>query len=35
VAENKFRFAPKLPSLCINKNCSMGVGSYTFSYHWN
>jgi len=23
----KFRFVPKLPSICINQKCSMGVGS--------
>jgi len=26
----KFRCDPKLPSICINQNCSMGMGSYTF-----
>jgi len=29
----KFRFAPKLPSICINQKCSIGVGSLHFSIH--
>jgi len=29
----KFRFAPKLLSICINQKCLVGVGSCTFSSH--
>jgi len=33
-----FRFVKKLPSICINQECSMGVGvpwAYAFSSHLN
>jgi len=36
-AENikyKFRYALKLPSICIIQKCSMEVGSCTFFNHW-
>jgi len=29
----KLSFVPKLPSICINQICSLGVGSCTFSSH--
>jgi len=33
-AENrKFRFASKLPDICINETNSLGIGSCTFSSH--
>jgi len=25
--KHKFRFSPKLPSICINQKCSKGIGS--------
>jgi len=31
----KFRFVPKLPSICINQKCSMGVGSLHILYSLN
>jgi len=31
----KFRFAPKLPSICINQKCLMGVGSLHILYSLN
>jgi len=37
LAENikyKFRFTPKLPTICINRKCSMGEGLCTFWSWW-
>jgi len=31
----KFRFAPKLPSFCINQKCLMGLGSLHIFYLLN
>jgi len=31
----KFHFAPKLPSICINQKCSMGVESLHIFYSLN
>jgi len=35
IGSGKFRFTPKLPSICINQKYSMGVGSLHILYSLN